>query len=209
MPSHRGFRVGMPPSCSISLTSLPYLRDNQYIAQAQCSHLFITPLFQRFPAEPPSSAKESCVVATLPEPQPEAPLSAKETHVARTPPSAKESCVVATLPEPQPEAPSPAKETHVARTPPSAKESSSSDGGRTSSPPKDAHGARTPSPATQPAPASNVPTSSLPSATEQHDLQKAARAIPRALKGDWRDVKTLFEFAGIFPLKDTAPGKDP
>ena len=161
------------------------------------------------PAEPPSSAKESCVVATLPEPQPEAPLSAKETHVARTPPSAKESCVVATLPEPQPEAPSPAKETHVARTPPSAKESSSSDGGRTSSPPKDAHGARTPSPATQPAPASNVPTSSLPSATEQHDLQKAARAIPRALKGDWRDVKTLFEFAGIFPLKDTAPGKDP
>src|SRR5947209_6202403 len=33
------------------------------------------------PAEPPSSAKESCVVATLPEPQPEAPLSAKETHV--------------------------------------------------------------------------------------------------------------------------------
>src|SRR5205823_778338 len=64
------------------------------------------------------------------------PLSAKETHVARTPSSAKESCVVATLPEPQPEAPSPAKETHVARTPPSAKESSSSDGGRTSSPPK-------------------------------------------------------------------------
>src|SRR5437868_10578064 len=37
----------------------------------------------------PSSAKESCVVATLPEPQPEpsplaVPLSAKETHVART-----------------------------------------------------------------------------------------------------------------------------
>src|SRR5207237_633475 len=42
------------------------------------------------------------------------------------------------------------------------------------------------------APASNVSPSSLPSATEQHDLQKAARAIPRALKGDWRDVKTLF-----------------
>src|SRR5205814_1302320 len=36
------------------------------------------------------------------------PLSAKETHVARTPSSAKESCVVATLPEPQPKAPSPA-----------------------------------------------------------------------------------------------------
>src|SRR5213080_2115583 len=139
----------------------------------------------------------------------EPPSSAKETHVARTPPSAKESCVVATLPEPQPEAPSPAKETHVARTPPSAKESSSSDGGRTSSPPKDAHGARTPAPATQPPPAPNMPSSSLPSATQQRELQKAERAMAGALKGDWRDVKTLFEFAGIFPLKDTAPGKDP
>ena len=98
------------------------------------------------------------------------PLSAKETHVARTPSSAKESCAAPTPPEPQPKAPSPA---------------------------------------TQPAPASNVSSSSLPSATEQHDLQKTARAIPRALEGDWRDVKTLFEFAGIFPLKDTAPGKDP
>src|SRR5437899_3647739 len=79
-------------------------------------------------ARTPLPAKESCVVATLPEPQPEpsplaVPLSAKETHVARTPSSAKESCVVATLPEPQPEALSPAKETHVARTPSSAKES--------------------------------------------------------------------------------------
>jgi len=136
-----------------------------------------------------------------------APTPAKPSPAA--PSAAKESCVVATLPEPQPEAPSPAKETHVARTPSSAKESSSSDGGRTSSPPKDAHVARTPAPATQPPPAPNMPSSSLPSATEQHDLQKAARAIPRALKGDWRDVKTLFEFAGIFPLKDTAPGKDP
>src|SRR5439155_18366588 len=33
---------------TISLTSLPHLRDNQYIAQARCSRLFITPLFQRF-----------------------------------------------------------------------------------------------------------------------------------------------------------------
>src|SRR5438552_8250186 len=84
-------------------------------------------------ARTPSSAKESCVVATLPEPQPEpsplaVPLSAKETHLARTPSSAKESCVVATLPEPQPEPPPlavplSAKETHVARTPSSAKES--------------------------------------------------------------------------------------
>src|SRR5438874_4151441 len=79
-------------------------------------------------ARTPSSAKESCVVGTLPEPQPEpsplaVPLSAKETHVARTPLPAKESCVVATLPEPQPEPPLSAKETHVARTPSSAKES--------------------------------------------------------------------------------------
>src|SRR2546429_4634484 len=84
-------------------------------------------------ARTPSSAKESCVVATLPEPQPEPPSPAepspaKDARVARTPSSAKESCVVATLPEPQPE-PSPlavplsAKETHVARKPSSAKES--------------------------------------------------------------------------------------
>src|SRR5207237_7685513 len=119
------------------------------------------------PADEPSPEKQSDVGRASPL---AVPLSAKETHVARTPSSAKESCAAPTPPEPQPKAPSPA---------------------------------------TQPAPASNVPTSSLPSATEQHDLQKAARAIPRALKGDWRDVKTLFEFAGIFPLKDTAPGKDP
>ncbi len=36
----------LPPL--FSLTSLPYLRDNQYIAQARCSRLFITPLFQSF-----------------------------------------------------------------------------------------------------------------------------------------------------------------
>src|SRR5947208_527422 len=155
-------------------------------------------------------------------PSPAEPSPAKDARVARTPSSAKESCVVATLPEPQPE-PSPlavplsAKETHVARTPSSAKESQSSGVARTPSSAKESCATPTPpepqpkapSPATQPAPASNVSSSSLPSATEQHDLQKAARAIPRALKGDWRDLKTLFEFAGIFPLKDTAPGKDP
>src|SRR2546425_8181216 len=48
----------------------------------------------------PSAAKESCVVATLPEPQPEALSPAKETHVARTPSSAKESCAAPTPPEP-------------------------------------------------------------------------------------------------------------
>src|SRR5437660_9771787 len=98
------------------------------------------------------------------------PLSAKETHVARTPSSAKESCAAPAPPAPQPEAPSPT---------------------------------------TQPAPASNVSPSSLPSATQQRELQKAARAIPRALKGDWRDVKTMFEFAGIYPAKDNSSPTDP
>jgi hypothetical protein len=98
------------------------------------------------------------------------PLSAKETHVARTPPSAKEPCAAPTPPEPQPKAPSPA---------------------------------------TQPAPASNVSSSSLPSATEQRELQKAQCAITGALKGDWRDVKTLFEFAGIYPAKGNSPATDP
>ena len=59
------------------------------------------------------------------------------------------------------------------------------------------------------APASNVSSSSLPSASQQRELQKAERAIPRALKGDWRDVKTLFEFAGIYPPKDNSSATDP
>ena len=151
-------------------------------------------------AEPPSSA-----IGSLPEKRsdggrassPAEPSPTKEPDVGRTPSPAKESS-----PEKQSDVgrasplavPLSAKETHVARTPSPAKESCA---------------APTP-PEPQPkAPASNVSPSSLPSATEQRELQKAARAIPRALKGDWRDVKTLFEFAGIFPLKDTAPGKDP
>src|SRR5438105_1974171 len=102
------------------------------------------------------------------------PLSAKETHVARTPSSAKESCVVATLPEPQPEALSPAKETHVARTPSSAKESCAAP-----TPPEPQP--KAPSPATQPVPASNVPTSSLPSATRTARFAKSsARNSPRS-----------------------------
>src|SRR5438876_9552246 len=55
----------------------------------------------------------------------------------------------------------------------------------------------------------HVSPSSLPSATQQRELQKAARAIPRALKGDWRDVKTMFEFAGIYPAKDNSSATDP
>src|SRR5438876_10542590 len=59
LPTLRFFAGWAPPICvrlatklyttpTISLTSLPYLRDNQYIVPAQCWHLFITPLFQRF-----------------------------------------------------------------------------------------------------------------------------------------------------------------
>jgi len=161
----------------------------------------------------PSDFKDANVGNVGRAPSPAKPSPAKDARVARTPSSAKESCVVATLPEPQPEpsslaVPSPAKDARVARTPSSAKESSSSDGGRTSSPPKDAHVARTPSPATPPL-APNMSSSSLPSATQQRELQKAERAMAGALKGDWRDVKTLFEFAGIFPPKDNTPATDP
>ncbi len=139
-----------------------------------------------------------------------APSPANESCVGRAPTPAKPSPAKESSPEKQSDVgrasplavPLSAKETHVARTPSSAKESCAAPTPPVPQP-------KAPSPATQPAPASNVPTSSLPSATEQHDLQKAARAIPRALKGDWRDVKTLFEFAGIFPLKDTAPATDP
>src|SRR5207302_10212075 len=93
--------------------------------------------------------------------------------------------------------PSDFKDAGVARTPSSAKESCAAPTPPVPQP-------KAPAPATQPAPASNVSPSSPPSATEQRELQKAARAIPRALKGDWRDVKTLFEFAGIFPPKDNS-----
>src|SRR2546425_9993673 len=73
-------------------------------------------------ARTPSSAKESCVVATLPEPQPEpsplaAPSPPKEPDVARTPSSATESRVVATPPAPPPAPPSPAAPTPTNPTP--------------------------------------------------------------------------------------------
>jgi len=57
--------------------------------------------------------------------------------------------------------------------------------------------------------ASDVSSSSLPSASQQRELKKAERALPGALKGDWRDVKTLFEFAGIYPPKDNSSATDP
>ena len=111
-----------------------------------------------------------------------------------------------------PAEPSPTKEPDVGRTPSSAKGSlpdKRSDLAKLPSSTKESCAAPTP-PEPQPkAPASNVSPSSLPSATEQRELQKAARAIPRALKGDWRDVKTLFEFAGIYPPKDNSSATDP
>src|SRR3989442_13852812 len=121
-------------------------------------------------------------------PSPAKPSPTKEPDVGRTPSSAKGS-----LPD---------KRSDLAKLPSSAKESCAAP-----TPPEPQP--KAPSPATQPAPASNVPTSSLPSATEQRELQKAERAMAGALKGDWRDVKTLFEFAGIFPPKDNTPATDP
>ncbi|HEV2728681.1 MAG TPA: hypothetical protein VGV15_01505, partial [Terriglobales bacterium] len=54
------------------------------------------------------------------------------------------------------------------------------------------------------------PASSLPSDAHHLELQKAERAVTGALKGDWRDLKTLFEFTGIFPSKDDdVPTTDP
>src|SRR5437588_7940094 len=137
-----------------------------------------TPANESCVGRAPTPAKPSPAKESSPEKQSDVgrasplavPLSAKETHVARTPSSAKESCAAPTPPVPQPKAPSPA---------------------------------------TQPAPAPNVSSSSLPSATQQRELQKAERAMAGALKGDWRDVKTLFEFAGIFPPKDNTPATDP
>jgi hypothetical protein len=102
-------------------------------------------------------------------------------------------------------APSPAKQSStssVARTLLSAKESCAA-----ATPPEPQP--KAPLPATQPAPASKVSSSSLPSATQQRELQKAERAMAGALKGDWRDVKTLFEFAGIFPPKNNTSPTDP
>src|SRR5205823_6682405 len=95
-----------------------------------------------------------------------------------------------------------AKETHVARTPSSAKESCAAPTPPVPQP-------KAPAPATQPPLAPNVSSSSLASATQQRELQKAERAMAGALKGDWRDVKTLFEFAGIFPPKDNSSATDP
>src|SRR5436309_183645 len=174
-----------------------------------------TPANESCVGRAPTPAKPSPAKESSPEKQSDVgrasplavPLSAKETHVARTPSSAKESCVVATLPEPQPEPPPlavplSAKETHVARTPSSAKESCAAPTPPVPQP-------KAPAPATQPPLAPNVSSSSLASATQQRELQKAERAMAGALKGDWRYVKTLFEFAGIFPPKDNSSATDP
>ena len=107
-------------------------------------------------------------------------------NVARTPSSAEESCGG--------RASSPAEESRVARTLLSANESS---------PDKTFPVAELPSSASEPS-----PTSSLPSDAQHRELQKAQGAMTGALKGDWRDLKTLFEFTGIYPAKDTALTED-
>src|SRR5439155_21443846 len=124
----------------------------------------------------------------FPEPQPEPPSPAKDVHVARTPSSAKGS-----LPD---------KRSDLAKLPSSAKESCAAPTPPVPQP-------KAPSPATQPAPAPNVSSSSLPSATQQRELQKAERDMAGALNGDWRDVKTRFEVAGIFPPKENTAATDP
>jgi hypothetical protein len=140
------------------------------------------------------------------------PSSAKEPHVAPAsspamPSSAKEQCV-GRAPSPA-KPPLSAKETHVARTPSSAKEPQvalASSPAMLPSSAKESCASPTPAQPQPKAPASNV--SSSPPSTEQRELQQAVRALPRALKGDWRDVKTLFEFAGIFPPKDNTSPTD-
>ena len=109
-------------------------------------------------------------------------------RVARTPSPAEESCGG--------RASSPAEESRVARTLLSANESS---------PDKTFPVAELPSSASEPS-----PTSSLPSDAQHRELQKAQGAMTGALKGDWRDLKTLFEFTGVFPSKDDdVPTTDP
>jgi hypothetical protein len=106
--------------------------------------------------------------------------------------------------------PSDFKNAHVARTPPSAKEPHVAPASSPAMPSSAKESCASPTPAKpQPkAPASNMSSSSLPSTAEQRELQQVVRALPRALKGDWRDVKTLFEFAGIFPPKDNMSPTD-
>ena len=138
------------------------------------------------------------------------PSDFKDAGVGRAPSPANESCVGRA---PTPAKPSPAKESSpekqsdVGRASPLAVPSSAKESCAAPTPPVPQP--KAPSPATQPGPASNVSSSSLPSATQQRELQKAERAMAGALKGDWRDVKTLFEFAGIFPPKDNTPATDP
>src|SRR5438552_1142015 len=139
-----------------------------------------------------------------------APSPANESCVGRAPTPANESCVGRA---PTPAKPSPAKESSpekqsdVGRASPLAVPLSAKESCAAPTPPVPQP--KAPSPATQPAPVPNVSSSSLPSATQQRELQKAERAMAGALKGDWRDVKTLFEFAGIFPPKDNTPATDP
>ena len=106
----------------------------------------------------------------------------------------------------------------VGRAPSPAKESS---------PKKKSHVAEPPTPAKKPSAAPTLPdpqqkapsspprdlsTPAVLSASHQRELKQLKKihsALDGAQAGDWRDLKTVFEFTGIFPPKDHAPAKDP
>ena len=122
--------------------------------------------------------------------------------VGRAPSPAEKSCGG--------RASSPAEESCVARTLLSANESlpEKESPVATESSPESCVG-QAPSPAEPSSANESSPTSSLPSDAQHRELQAAQRAIPGALKGDWRDMKTLFEFAGIYPARDKSSATDP
>jgi len=126
--------------------------------------------------------------------------------VGRAPSPAKQSSTSSVARTPSPAEPSPAEDAHVARTPSSAKQ-----------PSPNSLPAKPTSPdqiSKQLSPAASDPRPTALVATPQHELEHLDRkqlkelqsALNGAQAGNWRDLKTVFEFAGIFPPKDdTSP----
>jgi hypothetical protein len=143
------------------------------------------------PAEP-SSAKE--------------PGPTNETHVALASSPAMPSSTNQSSPEKQSDVGRASPLASVARTPSSAKQ-----------PSPNSLPAKPTSPdqiSKQLSPAASDPRPTALVATPQHELEHLDRkqlkelqsALNGAQAGDWRDLKTVFEFAGIFPPKsDTSP----
>jgi len=99
----------------------------------------------------------------------------------------------------------------VGRAPSPAKQSSTSSVARTPSPAKPTSPDQI---SKQLSPAASDPRPTALVATPQHELEHLDRkqlkelqsALNGAQAGNWRDLKTVFEFAGIFPPKDdTSP----